>query len=249
MMLSCIRGVELVSKLSNSVVVSRSRNGLQTRRLLSKGSLAGGFTREGLETYAKQLWGKKDQKEVEDDDDDENVVITDLYSTKLSLPCARWLEEHDDTSSEMANSYFGSKQFFLERIILTFILLPNKQHCRNFNHNESQTTTTTTLTTLPKTFHLHHHFLVWKVTSKTPLELICSWEIKTFKGLTMFGFCPRTRRLYHGNSISFHETILSQHSTIFHLLNQFHVFYAKQLLNGMATSLENKFTKHTQSNK
>ena len=233
---SIVRGIGLITKptLTSTTISRISRYGLQSCRLLrTKGALGGGFTKEGLEQYAKQLWQQPEQKEKQEEKED--VIQTDMYSTKLSISCSNWLNQHDiDTSSQLANSYFGSKQFFVERIILSFIL-PSTHPQNN------------TITTVPETFHLHDNFLVWKVTSKTPLELICSWEKGNFKGLTMFGFSPQTRRLYHGNCISFHPTILSSQPTkiFFHLMNQFHIFYAKQLLHGMATSLEHKYTKHS----
>ena len=76
-------------------------------KCLSKGALTGGFTREGLEFYAKRLW-KEEEQDIE----------TDLFSHNLSVECSQWLDSHNDASGELAKAYFGSIRFLPERILM-----------------------------------------------------------------------------------------------------------------------------------
>ena len=107
-----------------SVVHSRAGHHVKRQiRNVSKGALAGGFSREGLEEYAKGLW--------ETDSD----VITDLSSRKVTLQCSQWLEAHDDTSGELAKAYFGSKNFLPERILISPFFL-QQRHLPEFREKD-----------------------------------------------------------------------------------------------------------------
>ncbi len=185
-------------------------------RNLSKGSLAGGFNESGLQRYAEQLWNE---------DHEDNNIISDLSSQKLSLGCCQWLDTHDDTSGELAKAYFGSPRFLPERILLSPLFLMDQTSSIN----------------LPQ-FKEHDGFLAWKVCSKSPLEIICSWEnsIAKSKGLTMMAFDPKLQRLYHGNSLFMERETMHAYPKTFSLLNDFHIWYAKFLLAGMANELEHR---------
>lgn len=180
----------------------------------SKGALSGGFTREGLEEYARELW-----KTTE--------TVTDLSSQKLSMECTKWLDSHDDASCEIAQSYFGSYRFLPERLLISPLFFLSKQG--------------TELLHLPNDFKVNDEFLAWKVVVKTPLETILLWENGKYKGLTMMAYDPRLQRLYHGNSMSVDNQTLQSRG--FALLNQFHLSYAKFLLAGMANQLEQNAAK------
>jgi hypothetical protein len=177
-----------------------------TKRLSSKGSLGGGFTQQGLQQFANRAWN-----ETQDQD-----PYTDLFHIKLSAPCNTWLDSHDDPSAELGKAFFGSTRFYPERMLLT-PFLQDKKH-------------------LPEEFREGDKFLAWEVTSKSPLELICSWNLGNTKGFTMMAFDPKLRRLYHGSCVD----RISSGRGHFKLLIPFHVIYAKFLLHGMKNVLENK---------
>ena len=92
-------------------------------RGLSKGALAGGFTREGLEQYAKRFWNE------------ENDLQTNLFSQKLSFGCSQWLDSHHDTSGELAQAYFGSQRFLPERLLMSPFFL-NQANLPEFKEND-----------------------------------------------------------------------------------------------------------------
>jgi len=204
------------------------------KAMCSKGALGGGFTQEGLEEYAKQLWNV--QKEKQDDEQNNNNVgypttITDLSSQRISIECTQWLDSHDDASSKLANAYFGSLRFLPERLLMTPLFYFSNRHQTTEQRQQQQQ-----VLNLPNKFQLNHEFLAWRVVAKTPLEIICSWEFGSYKGLTMMAFDPRLQKVYHGNSMYLNSQVLQTKG--FALLNQFHLFYAKFLLVGMANKLE-----------
>ena len=176
-----------------------------TRRSLSRGALAGGFTQEGLQNHAIRYWNEKQQE-----------PYTDLFSQKLSAECTQWLDSHHDPSSELARAFFGSSRFAPERAIMS-----------PFFYSRAH---------LPDSFEEKDQFLAWEVASKTPLELICSWELLGTKGLTMMAFDAKLRRLYHGNCVD----SLTSKNGVGKALIPFHTHYAKFLLGGMADALEQR---------
>lgn len=78
------------------------------KRNLSRGALAGGFTKQGLQHYASHFW-----------EEDVCAPYTDLFSKNISFECCEWLDNHHDPSSELATSLFGSTRFVPERLLMT----------------------------------------------------------------------------------------------------------------------------------
>ena len=186
---------------------------LVTKRHVSKGSLGGGFTKQGLQQFGKRTWEQKNETKILDD------PYADLFHIKISVPCSAWLDSHNDPSAELGRAYFGSPRFYPERMLLWLLspFLFDTMH-------------------LPQEFRKGDSFLVWEVASKSPLELICSWNLGNIKGLTMVAFDPKLRRLYHGNCI---DSVTSE-SSVFKTSVPLHSLYAKYLLGGMKNMLENK---------
>ena len=178
------------------------------KRYFSKGALAGGFTKEGLQQFGKRLWNEKQ------DDRDRNPY-SDLFYDKISVPCSTWLDSHNDPSAEIAKAFFSSRRFYPERMLMTPFLY-DKMHVPEFREGDK--------------------FLAWEVISKSPLELICSWNLGKVQGLTTVAFDPKLRRLYHGNCIDFDTA----DSRVFQALLPLHCHYAKFLLGGMKDVLEKK---------
>ena len=176
------------------------------KRCFSKGALAGGFTKEGLQQFGKRLWNEKQ---------DDRDPYSDLFYDKISAPCSTWLDSHHDPSAEIAKAFFSSRRFYPERMLMTPFLY-DKMHVPEFREGDK--------------------FLAWEVISKSPLELICSWNLGKVQGLTTVAFDPKLRRLYHGNCIDFDTS----DSRVFQALVPLHCHYAKFLLGGMKDVLERK---------
>eukprot|EP00587_Corethron_hystrix_P012258 CAMPEP_0113329836 /NCGR_PEP_ID=MMETSP0010_2-20120614/21187_1 /TAXON_ID=216773 ORGANISM="Corethron hystrix, Strain 308" /NCGR_SAMPLE_ID=MMETSP0010_2 /ASSEMBLY_ACC=CAM_ASM_000155 /LENGTH=184 /DNA_ID=CAMNT_0000192101 /DNA_START=57 /DNA_END=607 /DNA_ORIENTATION=+ /assembly_acc=CAM_ASM_000155 len=166
-------------------------------RRLSRGALAGGFTKEGLQRYARRHWKEEDGE-----------PYADLFSQNLSAECSEWLADHGDPSGALAKAYFGSPRFVPERRLLRLF----------FDDAE-----------LPA-FGEDDAFLAWTVTSKTPHEIICSWEFRNCKGLTTMAVDTRSRKVFHGNCIDTRTSNLNGFGSLIPL----HSWYAKLLLDGMA---------------
>ncbi len=201
------------------------------KRALSRGALPGGFTEEGLQNYAKFHWkgnmngggggGKRARRSDEEDDGpDEGVLYTDLFSHKISPECSGWLDSHEDPSGALGKAFFGSPRFIPERIVMSPLFYKHTRLLDSFKEQE--------------------RFLAWKVISKSPLELICEWNLGNMtKGLTMLAFDPPLRRIYHGNCV---DRLTSQNK-IFEAFIPLHDQYANYLLRGMGDALEKEAQK------
>jgi len=93
---------------------------------------------------------------------------------------------------------------------------------------------------LPTDFAINTSYLHWRVASRTPLELICAWRLRSIKGVTQFGFDPSVNKVYHGNCINLDE---SNHGALAKLCIGTHVHYAKWLVEGMVKELNREATK------
>ena len=168
-----------------------------------RGALPGGFTQEALSEWAANFWNPDDVKYV------------DLYSHKISKPCASWLKTHPYPSSELARAFLGSKSFLPERLLLTPFSYPN--------------------ISLPDgQIPIGHEFLLWTVVVNSPHEMILEWSILgKVHGCTMVAVDPGLCKVYHGNCLKFQ--VGYQAITL-------HAWYAQRLLLGMVHNLEQRMT-------
>jgi hypothetical protein len=148
---------------------------------LSRGALAGGFTKESLQGWARDFWKE------------ENVRFVDLHSQKVSSQCSDWLNVHPNPSSQLARAFYGSIQFLPERMLLTPFCYSNS-----------------TLPHKDEKIQLGHQFLLWKVVVDSPHEMILEWSVNG-KGLgcTMVAFDPSLRKVYQGNCLKFEPNSIS----------------------------------------
>ena len=148
---------------------------------------------------------------------DSKEPYVDLYSEKISPECTEYLKHQSNPSSDLTKCFFGSNRFLPERCMLTLIFRENY--------------------ILPDVFNTDSKFLAWNVAAHTPLETICTWELRqTVKGCTMIGFDPQLRRIYHGNCI--HSSFAD--NDMFRAMLPLHNNYAKFLLNGMVNQIEDQ---------
>lgn len=142
---------------------------------LSRGALAGGFTKEALQGWAQDFWNE------------EHVQFVDLYSQKVSSQCSAWLNVHPNPSSQLVRAFYGSIQFLPERMLLTPFCYAD---C--------------TLPKKDAKIQRGQKFLLWTVVADTPHEMILEWSVggKSL-GCTMVAFDPCLRKVYQGNCLKF----------------------------------------------
>ena len=157
---------------------------------------------------------------------DTKEPYVDLFSAKISLECTEYLKHQSNPSSDLTKCFFGSNRFLPERCMLTLI----------FRENYA----------LPDVFSTDSKFLAWSAAVNTPLETICTWELRqTVIGCTMIGFDPQLRRVYHGNCI--HSSFAD--NDWFKASLPFHNNYAQFLLNGMVNQIEAQSRRGVSSDK
>ena len=196
----------------------------------AKNCLSGGFTSDGLRLWAllsnfgqesfEQLKSQEIRKRRRLLGDDESQPYVDLFSKRISDESNDYLKTVPSPSDTIARAFFGSKHFMAERMVLTPIYLLSS----------------TSSTTLPCTFSMNDRFLTWRVVTKSPLELILSWQVGNVKGVTMMGFDPSQRKAYHGNCIDIKEDTLNNMPFVMSGI-RLHKTYAQFLLDGMVKEL------------
>lgn len=195
----------------------------------ARNTLPGGFTSDGLKNYGllsnygqeslEQLKSREVRRKRRQLDDETNQPYVDLFSKRISDECSDHLKSQESPSDSLARAFFGSKHFMPERIILTPIHLLS---------GESSTS-------IPSSFQLKDRFLQWTVVSKSPLELIFSWQVTNVKGVTMLAFDPALQKVYHGNCINIKEEALDKPLAAIGI--RLHKVYAEFLLAGMVSEL------------
>lgn len=177
-----------------------------------RGALPGGFSKENLVAWSKRQWG---ESQIPGEDH-----YVDLFSHKISSPCAEMLGKHSHPSSAVGHALFShhSNHFKAKHTLLTLIS-PNSPK------------------EVPQMFQRGDAFLLWTVRDVTPHELICEWELgKRVLGFTMLALDPRLRKIYLGSGLE--ATELQKGSLFRSYLLPMHVAYSKFLLKGMAEHLE-----------
>ncbi|KAL3805372.1 hypothetical protein HJC23_009079 [Cyclotella cryptica] len=201
--------------------------------LWSNSTIGGGFTKEGLRQWAvltdfgilTDMSGQEMRRRKRLlNDDSKTLPYVDLLSRRISKQCSDYLVLQPSPSSMLGRAFFGSNRFLIEKIFLmamnsAFSLYPR------------------TGSKLP-TFELNDRYLHWTVTMSSPLELICSWELKRYgvKGCTMMAFDPSLKNVYHGNCMNVPMERLG--GFFFRNCIKLHVMYANFLLGGMVNELE-----------
>ena len=142
-------------------------------RSVSRGALAGGFSREALHEWASNFW-KED-----------TVKFADLYSHKVTPKCASWLNVHSDPSSQLARAFYGSWVFLPERLLLTPFSYPHVTLPNGKIREGQQFLLWKVVVDSP-----HEMILEWSVHGKA-------------LGCTMVAFDPSLRKVYHGNCLKF----------------------------------------------
>lgn len=143
------------------------------RRNVSRGALAGGFSKEALQEWASNFW-KED-----------SVKFVDLYSQKVTPKCATWLNDHSGPSSQLTRAFFGSWVFLPERLLLTPFSYPHVTLPDGKIRNGQQFLLWKVVVDSP-----HEMILEWSVRGKA-------------LGCTMVAFDPSLRKVYHGNCLKF----------------------------------------------
>lgn len=199
------------------------------RRFASTSTLPGGFTSDGLKHYCllsnygqdslEQLKSQEVRRRRRQLDDETNQPYVDLFSKRISNECNDHLKSQANPSDTLARAFFGSKHFMPERMILTPIHLLS---------GESSTS-------IPSSFQLKDRFLQWTAVSKTPLEVILSWQVSSVRGVTMLAFDPALHKVYHGNCINIKEEALDRPLAANGI--RLHKLYAQFLLDGMVGEL------------
>ena len=168
---------------------------MQVKKKKNRGALGGGFTKDGLELFATQLWYPEeaaqertkrghhaqynarsgDSNDINDDDKPNNIYV-DLFSSSISKETTYYLETHHSPSSVLGKAYFGSYRFLPERMLLTpycalthkttSLQLPPDDYDNKNNNSDNGSSS----------FQLHDKFLMWKVVSITPYEIIFEWK-------------------------------------------------------------------------
>lgn len=197
----------------------------------SKATLPGGYSKEGLREWsiltnfgadcnANSQEMRRRRRQLSDDD----LPYVDLFSKRVGGECCRYLADHPSPSDVLGKSFFGSNAFAAEKMFLSVL--------NSLYSNERATSNP------PSTFQLGDTYLQWTVTSKTPLELIFSWNIESaeVKGCTMVAFDPSSRKAFHGNCFNVSEERIQ--GVLPEMGIQMHVKYATFLLDGMIDELE-----------
>lgn len=197
----------------------------------AKDSLAGGFTLDSLKHWAllsnfgqesfDQLKSQEIRRRRRRLDDDENQPYVDLFSKQISDESNDYLKTQISPSDVLARSFFGSKNFMAERMILTPIY----------------TLSGSSSISLPRSFSMNDRYLAWTVAMKSPLELILSWNVSNVNGVTMFAYDPSLRKVYHGNCINIAADTLHDRPLALRGI-QLHSRYAQFLLDGMVEEIE-----------
>jgi len=212
-------------KYSSSLVRNRNITG-STK---SRGSLGGGFTKDGLKYWATQHWklSNSDNQRRSSrftDLDETHTYYCDLYSYKVSTECINWLEGQSNPSVLLTRAWFGSTRFMLERVLMS-PFLQAKSTSRN-------------ITDAP--LNMNDQYLGWSVQFRAPHELILTYNFASKRGCTMIAFDPSLRKVSTGNCL---EIDPNKASTLWKLGIYFHQWYAKFLLKGMALELEKQSKK------
>lgn len=151
--------------------------------------------------------------------DDQYYV--DMFESKIPQTTKVFLTGQQNPSDAIARAFFRCARFTPERLFLLSI----NQVFSNFPNEAKK---------LPTVFEIDTKYLHWRVASRTPLELICAWRLRSIKGVTQFGFDPSVNKIYHGNCINLDE---SNHGLLANLCIYAHVQYAKWLVEGMVKEL------------
>lgn len=101
-----------------------SRSCINSKRFLSHGALAGGFTSEALKQWAIRQWG------------DQNEPYVDLFSHRVPNECIVYLNNQKHPSGELVKCFFGSNQFALERTLLSPFFFKSLKTPEVFSINE-----------------------------------------------------------------------------------------------------------------
>jgi len=205
--------------------------------LSKNAALAGGFNADGLREWAMltnfgadsydSLTGqelRRRRRMIPEDPKKQPYV--DLFSKRVSDESSDYLMSHSSPSDALGRAFFGSKSFMGEKLVLSSL-------------NTLFSFYPVGTTTIPTHFKLNGQYLLWTVTAKSPLELICSYKLAglNIKGCTMLAFDPSLRKAYHGNVIDVTEEVTRGFLTEIGI--RMHVNYAEFLLAGMANELEN----------
>ncbi|KAL3767508.1 hypothetical protein ACHAWU_000171 [Discostella pseudostelligera] len=190
-------------------------------------TLPGGFSADGLREWATLTDFGADGYENQTRQDIRRRKMeydryADLFSTRVSDGCSNYLASRPCPSDVLGRAFFGSRSFMTEKIFLSsmnsiFHLYPEGS------------------TILPAQFNMNDRFLHWKVSSKSPLEIIYTYQIDGlhFRGCTMLAYDPSLNKVYHGNCIDVSEERVNSSLGI-----RIHVHYAKYLLGGMVSEME-----------
>ncbi len=194
----------------------------------SRNTLPGGFTTDGLISYSvltnfgqeslEQLKSQEVRRRRRQLNDEANQPYVDLFSKRISDECSDYLKSQASPSDTLARAFFGSMHFMPERMILTPIGLLSGES-----------------SSVPSSFQMKDRYLQWTVASKSPLEIILSWQFSNVKGVTMLAFDPALQKAYHGNCINITEDAFNR--PLAAKGKQFHRVYAQFLLDGMVKEL------------
>ena len=190
-------------------------------------TLPGGFSTDGLREWATLTDFGADGYEDQTRQDIRRRKMeydryADLFSMRVSDGCSNYLASRPSPSDVLGRAFFGSRRFTAEKIFISslnsiFHLYPEGS------------------TILPAQFNMNDRFLHWNVSSKSPLEIIYTYQIDVFhfRGCTMLAYDPSLKKVYHGNCIDVAEERVKSSLGI-----RMHVHYAKYLLGGMVRELE-----------
>lgn len=194
----------------------------------AKNTLPGGFTTDGLISYSvltnfgqeslEQLKSQEVRRRRRQLNDETNQPYVDLFSKRISDECSDYLKSQASPSDTLARAFFGSMHFMPERMILTPTRLLSGE---SFS--------------VPSSFQMNDRYLQWTVKSKSPLEIILSWQFSNVKGVTMLAYDPALQKAYHGNCINIPEEAFNR--PLAAQGKQFHRAYAQFLLDGMVKEL------------
>jgi hypothetical protein len=206
--------------------VSTSKTG--SVGLWSKNStLPGGFSADGLREWATLTDFGADGYEHQTRQDIRRRKLeydryADLFSKRLSDGCNNNLACHACPSDLLGRAFFGSRSFMAERLFLSALNSVFRMYPEG-------------ATILPDQFNVNDRYLQWRVSVKSPLEIIYTYQIGGlhFRGCTMLAYDPSLRRVYHGNCI---DTADERVKSSFGV--RVHARYAEFLLDGMVRDLE-----------
>jgi hypothetical protein len=236
-MMSSRRSLTMASSMSLHRVFTHSKGPRHITNAAtpswSNSTIGGGFTKEGLRQWAvltefgslTSMSGHEMRRRKRLlNDDSKTLPYADLLSRRISKQCCEYLVGQPSTSSMLGRAFFGSNRFLVEKLFLIAINSAFSLYPR--------------IGSKIPTFELNDRYLQWTVTLSSPLELICSWELKRcgVRGCTMMAFDPSLRNVYHGNCMNI--PIEQLDGFFFRNVIQLHILYANFLLDGMVNELE-----------